>query len=374
MKFNSYSPDASMIYKLDIKAPKSTYLSWVLLISALLFGRELKAQLFPGLEGEVLADAIRADFTPTQLLTFAQAKDTLYARIFIQNDSVRCIYTGLPHYLPPGVDPSQWVFGTGNETESINLEHGWPQAKGAGDGTNGQMNMYNLFPSRVAVNSDRGDFPYSDIDDNNTTKWYYLGQQMASKPTSNIDAYSEYISGFFEPRESVKGDIARAMFYFWTIYRTDAIAADPGFFELQRVSLCQWQEEDPVDDFENLRNQRIAVYQGGKENPFVLDCTLAQRAYCPLQSDCNSVAVHETPRQNSKIHFDPSQSRLEIESDLDQKWNINVVQITGEHVYKGALMTNEWSGNLNLVPGIYIAYTSTKDQVIFLKFFIAPSR
>jgi endonuclease I len=162
----------------------------------------------------------------------------LCARIFIENDSVKCIYSGLPHYLPSGVDPSQWVFGNGNEVESINLEHGWPQAKGAGDGTNGNMNMYHLFPSRVAINSDRADFPYSDIEDHSTQTWYYLGQEMSNIPTSNIDAYSEFDPGVFEPRESVKGDIARAMFYFWTIYRDDAVAADPGYFELQREDLC----------------------------------------------------------------------------------------------------------------------------------------
>jgi len=70
----------------------------------------LKAQLFPGLEGEALADAIRNEYTPVQLLNDTQVKDTLYAKVFIENDSVRCIYSGLAHYLPPGVDPSQWVY------------------------------------------------------------------------------------------------------------------------------------------------------------------------------------------------------------------------------------------------------------------------
>ncbi|MEO6131488.1 MAG: endonuclease [Saprospiraceae bacterium] len=339
------------------------------LVLALLAGHNINAQLFPGLEGEALAEAIRGEYTPSQLLTLAQAKDTIYARIFFQNDSVRCIYTALPHYLPPGVDPSQWVFGSGNETESINLEHGWPQAKGAGDGTNGQMNMYNLFPSRVAVNSDRGDFPYSDIDDNSTTKWYYLGQEMSSIPAININAYSEFEPGYFEPRESVKGDISRAMFYFWTIYRDDAVAADPTYFEQQRTTLCAWQEQDPVDDFENLRNDKIAVYQGGKKNPFVLDCTLAKRAYCPLQTDC-TVGVKETVKRNFEIRFDNTQYRLGVTSDENQLWKIYVSGIAGNRVFSEALQSNEWSSEVNLPSGFYIGYCFNSGQTSVIKFFI----
>src|SRR4030095_2084922 len=107
---------------------------------------KINAQLFPGLSGEDLADAIRNEYTPSILLNDTQVKDTLYAKVFFVNDSVRCIYSGLAHDLPQSVDPSQWLFGTGNEVESINLEHGWPQAQGAGEGTDGNINMYHLFP------------------------------------------------------------------------------------------------------------------------------------------------------------------------------------------------------------------------------------
>ncbi len=347
-----------------------TNLSGLALFLALLFSQNVFGQLFPGLEGEPLADAIRNAYKPTQLLTFAQAKDTLYAKVFIENDSVKCIYSGLAHYLPEGVDPSQWVFGSGNEIESINLEHGWPQAKGAGDGTEGQMNMYNLFPARVAINSDRADFPYADINDDATTKWYYLGHVMTSKPNSNINAYSEFKTGAFEPRESVKGDIARAMFYFWTIYRDDAIAADPSFFEQQRSSLCQWQEEDPVDDFENLRDDRISVYQSGKKNPFVLDCTLAKRAYCPLQTDCNSVSVIETKMANTVLRYDPSENRLLVDSDARQPWNIKVISISGQNIYASKIESNQWSDSIPLCSGIYIACCLGEGGISILKIFI----
>jgi hypothetical protein len=165
---------------------------------------KIDGQLFPGLSGEELADAIRSEYTPSILLNDTQVKDTLYAKVFFENDSVRCIYSGLAHNLPNGVDPSQWLFGSGNEVGSINLEHGWPQAKGAGEGTDGNMNMYHLFPSRVEINSDRLITHSDEINDNDTQTWYYLDQELSFIPSMNIDAYSEFDPGFLNPGNPLK--------------------------------------------------------------------------------------------------------------------------------------------------------------------------
>jgi len=59
-----------------------------------------------------------------------------------------------------------------------------------------------MFRQETGINSDRGDFPYTEINDHATQRWYYLANEMATKPTSNIELYNEFISGIFEPRES----------------------------------------------------------------------------------------------------------------------------------------------------------------------------
>ena len=61
----------------------------------------------------------------------------------------------------------------------------------------------------------------------------------------------------------------------------EADAADPTFFAKQVETLCQWHLEDPVDSFEWERNYLIANYQEGKVNPYILDCSLPYRTYCP---------------------------------------------------------------------------------------------
>ena len=263
---------------------KKTAVRIVCIFSSLLLPWQGQSQiLFPGLEGEALQDALRDNYTPAFKLDLDQAKDTLYRLIDFRQDSVRGIYSGFAVYLPGGVDPSQWVFMNGS---GINLEHVYPQSKGADEGEPGHSDMHHLYPTRVAVNSARASFPFAEIPDQQTTTWFKRDISMQSIPATDIDGYSEYRNGAFEPRESVKGNIARAVFYFYTLYKADADAADPDFFPMQRETLCQWHLDDPVDDNELQRSTAIAHYQDGKENPFVVDCTAALRAWCPEFSGC----------------------------------------------------------------------------------------
>ncbi|MBK8702092.1 MAG: endonuclease [Saprospiraceae bacterium] len=46
----------------------------------------------------------------------------------------------------------------------------------------------------------------------------------------------------------MKGDIARSMFYIYTIYRELVAPEDPNYFPLQVATLCQWHLADPVDE------------------------------------------------------------------------------------------------------------------------------
>ncbi len=318
------------------------------------------AQLFPGLEGDQLANALRDAYTPGQLLDDSQVRDTLYAKVFAESDSVRCIYSGFAKFLPFGVDPSQWLYGTGLEIASMNLEHGWPQAKGADEGTDGNVNMYHLFPSRTAINSDRANFPFGDIPDQLTQKWYYKDKEMAVKPGNSINAYSEYMNGSFEPREAVKGDIARAMFYFWTIYREDAIAADPFFFAAQLPYLCDWHEQDPVDAAELMRNDIISFYQDGKKNPFIIDCSLVRRAYCSSLPECDPVSSEDIGEEEFVLQFLPGLQQLSIVGNRDQTWQIQILDQLGRILRVDSLPTNQIGLPLNLPAGVYFVIASNQ--------------
>jgi hypothetical protein len=243
-------------------------------------GAQSAGTIFPGLAGAELLDSLYAAFKPVNVLPYSMARDTLFARVFaIDDDSLRCLYSGYVRYLDPTQDPTTYVYLDGL-ANGMNTEHAYPQSKGASEG-NARSDMHHLFPTRNAVNSARANSPFAEIPDQWTEKWFYRDQVMSLIPTVNKHLYSESTGEQFEPREDAKGNVARAIFYFYTMYKSQAVAADPAFFELQRPTLCQWHEQDPADQLEQVHSWRIAAYQDGKPNPYALDCTLARRAYCP---------------------------------------------------------------------------------------------
>ena len=248
--------------------------------------------VFPGLSGPDLIDSVSLNYRPAVVLDYANARDTLYTLLASGDDSLRCIYSGHTLYLDPTQDPTVYVFQSGG-TNGINAEHSYPQSKGATAGTNAHSDMHHLYPTRIALNDARGDKPFAEVPDQQTQKWFINNQVFTSTPTQHIERYAESGSGTFEPRETTKGDIARSIFYFYTVYRGQANTADPNFFELQRATLCQWNAQDPADSIELRKTWRIAHYQEGKPNPFVIDCSLAPRSWCPDVAPACLSATHE---------------------------------------------------------------------------------
>ena len=228
--------------------------------------------IFPDTYGADLVQQLRTEYKPQTVLSYDTARDTMYAVLDNQDGSLTCVYSGYTISLNPNADPSTDAYH-----KDINAEHTWPQSKGADSG-NAKSDLHHLYPCRAQVNSSRGNTPYAEIDDDNTDTWWRLNTSSSSVPGSNIDEYSEKENsqGLFEPREDHKGNAARSVFYFYTMYESQA---DSDFFEQQKDILREWNLADEVDSRELARSARIAGWQSGKENPFVLDTTLVRRAY-----------------------------------------------------------------------------------------------
>lgn len=227
--------------------------------------------------GQPLVDAVRSLYKPDLTLGYSRARDTLYSKIDNNGAaSLSGIYTDFTVPLEAGKDPSISVF---QNEEGINAEHVYPQSKGARQEP-GRSDMHHIFPSKVSVNSARASCIFGEVEDSDTEFWFVFGERLSQMPTTDIDAYSEKDeeSCVFEPRESVKGDIARAVFYFYTIYQQLADREDKNFFPRQKDVLLKWHRADPVSEKELRRNDLIAFYQGNL-NPFIVDTSLADRAF-----------------------------------------------------------------------------------------------
>ncbi len=235
-------------------------------------------EIAPGLHSEDLLDYIQNNYTATSVQGYDSARDILYEEIENTNNSVYCIYTNYSVQLNNS-DPSTHLYENG-----MNCEHLWPQSLGANSYPM-KSDMHHLRPCKDNVNSTRGNKPYNEINDFMTDSWFWLSYQSNNIPTNNINEYSESNSTSFEPREEVKGDIARAMFYFYTIYKN---VADDNFFNLQKDILYQWHNDDPVNSQELIRTWDIASYQNNIPNPFIVDESLIYRIYFYEEEDNNS--------------------------------------------------------------------------------------
>jgi endonuclease I len=151
-----------------------------------------------------------------------------------------------------------------------NREHTWAKSHGFPD-TNqlGYTDIHHLRPTDISMNSDRGN---RDFDIGGTPN----DEAPANMSTENT----------WEPRDEVKGDVARMMFYMDVRYDAgtestmpDLILVDSvgtststlsdGKGELGKLcTLFDWHSQDPVDTLETNRNNSIYEYQGNR-NPFI---------------------------------------------------------------------------------------------------------
>jgi hypothetical protein len=263
-----------------------------------------------------------SSYKPSSTPSYDAARNYLYTDVYNVNGKLSCVYTGFT------------INFTSGSPSNINCEHTFPQSKGA-DGQ-AKSDMHHLYPTRPDVNSDRGSYPFGDINENSVQYWYRDTEyRRTSKPTSNILEYSRYASGIFEPKAEHKGNVARAVFYFYTMYKSQADSEDPNFFNSMRNTLYRWHYQDPVDSTEFSRNQKIAGYQGGKANPFILDSTLMRRAYFP--NIISSVGENNiSPRtfslkQNYPNPFNPS-TMIEFQLSSSESVTLSVMDVLGREV------------------------------------------
>ncbi|MEH6964593.1 endonuclease [Priestia megaterium] len=159
---------------------------------------------------------------------------------------------------------SQVKSTNGGGVDDWNREHVWAKSHGdfgtaMGPGTD----LHHLRPTDVSVNSTRGNL---DFDNGGTEHSEALGNYFDSDS--------------WEPRDEVKGDVARMLFYMVVRYEGDV--SDEPDLELNNTVnngtapyhgklsvLLQWNAQDPVDDRERRRNDIIYSDYQHNRNPFI---------------------------------------------------------------------------------------------------------
>ena len=239
-----------------------------------IFATTVLAQTPPaGLEGAPFRTWLRDNFYTGKhnTLGYTTARKKMYAYSDNINGKLTCVYGGF-----------QVNNAYGNETTAVaplNCEHTVPQSFFASADPM-VSDMHHLFPAYDTWNNYRGNYPFYEIPDNTTQLWMIGSTSQNTLPTSNIDGYSEYYQSEFEPREAHKGNAARAIAYFFTMYPTEA---GPLRRVIDTALLCTWNDLDTVDTNERNRNNKIFQYQGNR-NPFI---DHPEWVKCIYQNVCN---------------------------------------------------------------------------------------
>ena len=219
------------------------YISFILLISTTsLYAQTIKDSLFK--------EARRGH----RSFNYTEARKRIFNDLDLKQDAkgyyIEGVYCQNKHYPFNGEHPN----GRIPDHSELNTEHTWPQSKFTTGFKKGLQKSYlhHLFPANSKINSDRGNFPFADVN-----------------PTRNISCdlsrFGEPVRGgkgsYFEPPQAHKGNVARAMFYFSVRYQ---VSIDP----VQEYYLRLWHAEDPVDANEKKRHEMIYEIQGNR-NPFI---------------------------------------------------------------------------------------------------------
>ncbi|TBR18672.1 hypothetical protein EPO15_15020 [bacterium] len=203
--------------------------------------------------------------------------DEAKSKLFSQADSVvekgvrgvRDAYSGVfvPGSSGNGGDYEERGDADGDgyhEAHGMNVEHLWPQSYFS-EKLPMRGDLHHLMATFQHPNGMRGRLPFDMVPDAAVEYHNAYGAKMGA--------------GVFEPPNSAKGRVARAMLYFMARYGDQGVL--PGnvvnhFWNARIQTFLSWNRQFPPTEFEKQRNGVVEKIQGNR-NPFIDDPSLADR-------------------------------------------------------------------------------------------------
>ncbi|NQV18195.1 MAG: endonuclease [Armatimonadetes bacterium] len=341
-----------------------------------LTGDELKTALY-----NIIKDHIEFPYSSTNTDVWDILKVTDADPVY--PDSVILIYTGWKMN-------GELEFNNGN---GWNREHVWAKSHGdfgitMGPGTD----VHHLRSCDISVNSERGN---KDFDN---------GGEEYIDPDGATGCYTTAYT--WEPRAEVKGDVARMIFYMAVRYEgendepdlemVDYVHSAPNSepFHGKLSTLLQWHIADPVDDWEENRNDIIYDDYQNNRNPFIDIPEFAELIWENVMSDNNILTTdfklhaYPNPFNPSGAGRSPTTTIYFTVADVENAeicppWQINIYNIKGqkiktllcgESIADGVSYSISWDGTDDggkpVSSGVYFyklqsgRHTSTKKMIL----------
>jgi deoxyribonuclease I len=189
---------------------------------------------------------------------YDEARRRLFGQLFLLENSGRyalpdvyCDTTIAESEFPKGKKPGP---GRIPDPRIVNAEHAWPQSRFSRKFPRHlqKSDLHILFPVNARVNTLRSNHLYGDV----------IAVERQICPASALGHTSRPVEGpRFLPPENIRGDVARAVFYFAVRFKMQIAAAE-------EESLMAWHRRDGVDAGERSRNDQIFAIAKIR-NPFV---------------------------------------------------------------------------------------------------------
>ena len=150
--------------------------------------------------------------------------------------------------------------GSGGSVTDWNREHIWPQSLSNGHWgkTIAGADLLHIRPTWYSTNNARGNTVYGDVN-------------KAGAKTYNDMTYGYMSGSYFEPIDSVKGDVARILMYVWTAYydyyKDTSLSLTSAIQDYD--TLLKWHTLDKPDVLEGSRNNFSETSIQKNRNPFV---------------------------------------------------------------------------------------------------------
>ncbi|WP_445945237.1 endonuclease [Shewanella sp.] len=182
---------------------------------------------------------------------------------------------------------------SGSGTGKWNREHVWAKSHGFPNESQwGYTDAHHLRPSDVGINTARSNNDFGACKD--------TGEEVMFNGVGTGN-YLNKATDCWEPRDAVKGDVARMIMYMDTRYQgTDTATTQmPDLIAVDRLTtteeddspligtLCTmyaWSQSDAVDAYEQNRNNQVYKYQGNR-NPFIDRPELVKEVYGAVCGD-----------------------------------------------------------------------------------------
>ena len=252
--------------------------------------------------------------------------------------------------LYTGRSQAKSTFGGG--ANDWNREHVW--AKSHGDFGNNPpcgTDAHHIRPTDASVNSSRGNL---DFDEG--------GTPLPEAPGCKRDSDS------FEPRDEVKGDVARMIFYMGVRYEggsgepdlevVDYVNTSPSPEHGKLQKLLDWHLMDPPDAFEINRNEVIYSYQENR-NPFIDHPEYVDHIW----GDPN--AIEDEDYMDISFYPNPATYIVNIVFSENVELNYTIVSVDGKTVAQGQTFSGNNTVDISsLNSGLYMFIMKKSNNIV----------